>query len=73
MTDGECIENRRKWKEAVQYGRGWTAGIVFSAFKRRFGSAVRAIAMKNTVKEVAFKICAYNMLPDVSREAMTRA
>ena len=73
MTDAERMANQEKWKKNTGYGRRWLVEIVFSSFKRIFGSAVHAIRMENIAKEVALKVFVYNRMIDVAREAMGMA
>ena len=70
MTDEQRMENRKKWKKEVGYGRRWAVEIFFSSFKSMFGSAVHAVKMKNIVKEIELKTFVYNKIRDISMEAM---
>ncbi len=73
LTDAQRAENMKKWKKQVGYGRRWLVEIMFSAFKRMFGSAVMAVKMENIVREISFKVFAYNKMLDIAQEAMARA
>lgn len=65
--------NRRKWKIRVRYGTRWLVEIVISAFKRTYGDAVMARKMENIRREIRLKICTYNRMLRIGREAAMRA
>ena len=73
LNESEREANRRKWKMRVRYGTRWLVEIVISAFKRTYGDAVMAKKMENMRQEIRLKICTYNMMLRIGREAATRA
>ena len=73
MSAGEREANRKRWKDRVLYGSRWLVEIVISAFKRRYGNTVRCKNMENIVREIAQKVCIYNSMLHVGREAAMRA
>ena len=56
MDIRERTENQNEWKKRVEYGSRWQVEIFFSAFKRIFGSSVRAKTMDNIIQEITLKI-----------------
>ena len=52
---------RRKWKEAVGYGKRWLVEGFFSSFKRWFGEYVSSVKFGNIKKELIFKVAIANM------------
>lgn len=73
LDESEREANRRKWKERVRYGTRWLVGIVISAFKRTYGDAVAARKMEDIRQEIRPKICTYNRMLRIGREAAARA
>ncbi|MDE0090590.1 MAG: transposase [Thaumarchaeota archaeon] len=73
LDDSEREANRRKWKERVRYGTRWLVEIVISAFKRTYGDAVAARKMENIRQEIRLKICTYNRMLRIGREAAMKA
>ena len=73
MSESEREENRKKWKEAVNYGARWLVEIVISAFKRKYGDFVRAKKIEGVRQEIRLKIRAYNHMLKISREVCARA
>ncbi len=53
---------KKKWKEAVEYGKRWFIESFFSAFKRWFGEYVTSNKFENVKKELVFKVGIINML-----------
>ena len=45
--------------------------IFFSAFKRIFGSSVRAKTMDNIIQEIALKIQRYNQFVDITQSVIS--
>ena len=72
LADEKRVANQ-EWKKRVVYGRRWLVEIVFSAFKRIFGSSVNAVKMENIVQEIAIRVNTYNMMLAVAREAIARS
>ena len=60
MSESEREENRKKWKEAVNYGARRLVEIVISIFKRKYGDSVRAKKIECVRQEIRLKIRAYN-------------
>ena len=73
MNKDKREANRKTWKKDIGYGRRWLVEIVFSAFKRNYGDSVMATKMQNIRQEVKQKICLYNDMIRVGREAAMRA
>ena len=73
MGEAEREANRRRWKERVRYGTRWLVEIVISAFKRTYGDAAAARKMGNIRQEIRLKICTYNRMLRIGREAAMRA
>ncbi len=48
------------WKELKDYGQRWIAEIVFSAFKRVLGEALRSRKFLSQKAEASFKVMLYN-------------
>ena len=61
LTETERADALEEWKENSGYGKRWIVEIIFSAFKRLFGSDVRALKWDNIVQEIKLKVWAYNM------------
>ncbi len=61
LTETERADALEEWKENSGYGKRWIVEIIFSAFKRLFGSDVRALKLENIVREIKPKVWAYNM------------
>jgi hypothetical protein len=49
-------KGKKKWKEAVEYGKRWYIESFFSAFKRWFGEYVISNKVENVKKELVFCI-----------------
>ena len=71
--EDERAGNQKKRKERVSYSRRWLVEIVFSAFKRTFGSSVNAVKIENIVQEIAIRVNTYNMMLAVARESIAKA
>ncbi len=55
-------KGKKKWKEAVEYGKRWYIESFFSAFKRWFGEYVISNKFENVKKELLFKVGIINTL-----------
>ena len=66
----ERTENQNEWKKRAEYGPRWQVEIFFSAFKRVFGSSVRAKTMDNIIQEIALKIQRYNQFIDITQRVI---
>ena len=69
LDETEREANRRKWKKRVRYGTRWLVEIVISSFKRTYGDAATAKKMGNVRQEIRLKICTYNRMLRIGREA----
>ncbi len=58
-------KNRDRWKKRVRYGQRWISKVVFSSFKRLFGSAVHSRKWENIVQEIQIKVHVYNLFCDI--------
>jgi len=54
-------KGKRRWKEAVSYGKRWLVEGFFSSFKRWFGEYVLSVKFENIRKELVFKVAIANM------------
>ena len=61
LTETERADAPEEWKENSGYGKRWVVEIIFSAFKRLFGSDVWALKLENIVQEIKLKVRTYNM------------
>jgi len=52
---------KKKWKEAVGYGKRWLIEGFFSSFKRWFGEYVSSVKFGNIRKELIFKVAIVSM------------
>ena len=52
---------KKKWKEAVGYGKRWLVEGFFSSFKRWSGEYVSSVKFENIRKELIFKVAIANM------------
>ena len=52
---------KRRWKEAVGYGKRWLVEGFFSSFKRWFGEYVSSVKFENIRKELVFKVAIANL------------
>jgi len=68
LTEKQKLENQKKWKINVGYGRRWSAEIAFSTFKRILGENVSARVWCNVVREIKFKVMIYNFMIDAALE-----
>ena len=68
LTEKQKLENQKKWKINVGYGRRWSAEIAFSTFKRILGENVSARVWCNVVREIKFKVMIYNLMIDAALE-----
>ena len=73
MDIKERTENQNEWKKHIEYGSRWQVEIFFSAFKRIFGSSVRAKTMDNIIQEIALKIQRYNQFVDITQRVISMA
>ena len=48
-----------KWKQSVEYGKGWRVKIFFSALKRRGGEVISAKKLQYQIREAIMKIYCY--------------
>ena len=71
MDVKERTENQNEWKKHAEYGPRWQVEIFFSAFKRIFGSSVRAKTMDNIIQEIALKIQRYNQFVDITQRVIS--
>ena len=71
MDIRERTENQNEWKKRVEYGSRWQVEIFFSAFKRIFGSSVRAKTMDNIIQEITLKIQRYNQFVDITQRVIS--
>ena len=62
----EFLEDEKKWKRRVGYGRRLAVEGTFSNMKRTFGEFVVAHKFKNMVQEMMLKAFTYNMLINLS-------
>ena len=67
----ERTESQNEWKKRAEYGPRWQVEIFFSAFKRIFGSSVRAKTMDNIIQEIALKIQRYNQFVDITQRVIS--
>ena len=70
MDIRERTENQNEWKNTQNTVR-WQAEIFFSAFKRIFGSSVRAKTMDNITQETVLKIQRYNQFVDTIQRVIS--
>ena len=68
LTEKQKLENQKKWKINVGYGRRWSAEIAFSTFKRILGENVSARVWCNVVRGTKFKVMIYNLMIDAALE-----
>jgi len=68
LTKEQKLENQKKWKINVGYGRRWSAEIAFSTFKRILGENISARVWCNVVREIKFKVMIYNLMIDMAME-----
>ena len=61
LTETERADALEEWKENSRYGKRRIVEIIFSVFKRLFGSDVRVLKWDNIVQEIKLKVWAYNM------------
>ena len=73
LSKKEREANRTEWKKRVRYTIRWMVEIVISSFKRRMGSAARAVKMDNVITEIGHKIMIHNRMLAVAREAVANA
>ena len=73
LNEAEREKNRKEWKKRVEYGTRWLVEIVISAFKRTYGDAVTCKSLANIRQEIKLKICTYNRMLQVGREAAMKA
>ena len=59
--------NRAEWKKRVHYTIRWIVEIIISSFKRRMGSAAKAVKMENIIIEIGHKIMIHNRMLAVAR------
>ena len=71
MDIKERTENQNEWKKHAEYGPRWQVEIFFSAFKRIFGSSVRAKTMDNITQKMALKIQRYNQFVDITQRVIS--
>lgn len=69
MTDAEREQNRKEWKKKARYNLRWLVEIVISSFKAKYGGSVMSKKMENIRQEIKQKICLYNEMLRVGREA----
>ena len=69
MTDDEREQNRKEWKKKVEYNLRWLVEIVISAFKAKYGGSVMCKNLENIRQEIKQKICTYNEMLRVGKEA----
>ena len=73
LSKEEREANRAEWKKRVHYTIRWIVEIVISSFKRRMGSAAKAVKMENIIIEIGHKIMIHNRMLAVAREAIANA
>jgi len=62
----EFLDDEKKWKRRVGYGRRWAAEGTFSNLKRTFGEFAAAKKFKNVAQEMMLKAFTYNVLLNLS-------
>lgn len=65
-TAREFLEDEKRWKKRVGYGRRWAVEGTFSSLKRTFGEFVMAQKFENMAKEMLLKAFCYNLLMNLS-------
>jgi hypothetical protein len=68
LTEEEKLENQKKWKVNIKYGRRWSVEIAFSTWKRILGENISARVWCNVVREIKFKVMIYNLMIDAAME-----
>ncbi len=71
MDIKERTENQNEWKKRAEYGFRWQVEIFFYAFKRIFGSSVRAKTMDNIIQTIALKIWRYNQFVEITQRMIS--
>ena len=65
LTETERADALEEWKENSGYGKRWIVKIIFSAFKRLFGSDMHALKWDNIVQAIKLKVWAYMQISTV--------
>ena len=72
MDVRETYGKPERVEKRAEYGSRWQVEIFFSAFKRIFGSSVRAKTMDNIIQEIALKIQRYNQFVDITQKVISK-
>lgn len=62
----EFMEDEKRWKRKIGFGRRWAAEGVFSSLKQTFGEFVLAREFENMAREMMLKAFCYNLLMNLS-------
>jgi len=68
LTEEQKLENQKKWKINIGYGKRWSVEIAISTFKRTLGENISARVWDNVVREIKFKVMIYNLMIDMAME-----